>query len=444
MRRIGLGVLVWSMVWCAAAVAAHAQVIPKFDPANYATLASADSAATIPIGTKITLQNWQQYRQFLPPEFQWVLEKKLPWPPIPSDWEVEVGPDVQVQAPKTYRDETEKHSGQVRLAPTPAGGWALQNYVAGQPFPQIDPKDPQVGIKILYNFYYKYYPWCSWSKGYGTEFDRFGNETTTGWHEVYTRVKHVGDPGVPIDRGIGGNYDFTEWVQSLVPEQSKYTTLLSIFYDDPARVEERYAFVPALRRTLRLSATSRCAPFQGTDFLNEDAKFGFNGQPPFFKVTYLGHKKVLVLRNYNIAKLHDTDHNLWGPIAFPKPSVGAWQVHSVYIIDLVRLPAYATGYCYNHRVMFMDPEAWTALWVMDYDAGDKLWKILNFVQTPTKLPDGTISEGWVGQVSATAWDVQVMHSSLAQLGKGIFNDRCGKYVDPTLYVLPAGLTRINR
>src|SRR5215470_18022539 len=37
-----------------------------YDVANYKALADADSADTIPPGTKITLQNWQQYKKFMP------------------------------------------------------------------------------------------------------------------------------------------------------------------------------------------------------------------------------------------------------------------------------------------------------------------------------------------------------------------------------------------
>lgn len=316
MTRQISGALVLAVFLCFAAQAARGQTSPPFDPSNYAALASADAEVTIPVGTKITLQNWQQYRQFLVPELQWVLEKKAPWPPVPSDWEVDIGPDAQVRTPTAYKEATEKYSLQVRLVKTSTGGYALENYVAGVPFPKIDPADPQAGIKILYNNYYKYYPWCAWASQHFTGVDRFGNKTTGRSQAVYQRIKHVADAGMPIDRGIGDNFDFTEWAQALLPEQSKYNTQLSIFYDDPSRVEERYLFVPALRRTLRLSSSSRCAPFQGTDFTNEDAKFGFNGLPPYFQARYLGKKKVLAVRNLNVEE-ETKPENTWWPIGWP-------------------------------------------------------------------------------------------------------------------------------
>jgi hypothetical protein len=44
--------------------AANAQI--SFDPQTYRQMADANSAATIAPGTKITVKNWQQYRQFMP------------------------------------------------------------------------------------------------------------------------------------------------------------------------------------------------------------------------------------------------------------------------------------------------------------------------------------------------------------------------------------------
>ena len=46
------------------------------DPANYAALASADSSDTIAPDTKITLQNWQNYKTFLPIGVQAMFSQK--------------------------------------------------------------------------------------------------------------------------------------------------------------------------------------------------------------------------------------------------------------------------------------------------------------------------------------------------------------------------------
>ena len=63
------------------------------------------------------------------------------------------------------------------------------------------------------------------------------------------------------------------------PEQEKYTTQLSLLPDDPQKVQEIYMFVPALRRSVRLSSAARCAPILGSDFNQDDNSDGVFFQP---------------------------------------------------------------------------------------------------------------------------------------------------------------------
>ena len=51
-------------------------------------------------------------------------------------------PGDRIDWPPPYKDATEKYSSQVRLS---HDNRALVGYVAGQPFPLIDPNDPHVG-----------------------------------------------------------------------------------------------------------------------------------------------------------------------------------------------------------------------------------------------------------------------------------------------------------
>jgi hypothetical protein len=41
--------------------------------------------------------------------------------------------------------------------------------------------------------------------------------------------------------------------------------------------DDDYVFVPALRRSLRLSVSARCSPLFGTDMMRDDQRVGWNG-----------------------------------------------------------------------------------------------------------------------------------------------------------------------
>ena len=53
---------------------------------------------------------------------------------------------------KEYVEATDKCSSKVKLGPN----GELLNYVAGQPFPKIDPNDAQVAQKLAWNFFWRW------------------------------------------------------------------------------------------------------------------------------------------------------------------------------------------------------------------------------------------------------------------------------------------------
>ena len=64
---------------------------------------------------------------------------------------MKIVPTQRLEWPPPYKTATEKYSPQVRLNDK----GELQNYVAGQPFPLLDPNDPQVATKVMWNFSFR-------------------------------------------------------------------------------------------------------------------------------------------------------------------------------------------------------------------------------------------------------------------------------------------------
>src|SRR4029453_12783428 len=54
--------------------------------------------------------------------------------------------------PKEYNAATSRYSGEARLG----SNGELLNYVAGVPFPELHLNDPQVGLKMAWNFYWRW------------------------------------------------------------------------------------------------------------------------------------------------------------------------------------------------------------------------------------------------------------------------------------------------
>src|SRR5260370_25671676 len=60
-------------------------------------------------------------------------------------------PTARLEWPPPYKTATEKYAPQVRLNDK----GELDNYVAGQPFPLLDPNDPQLATKAMWNFSFR-------------------------------------------------------------------------------------------------------------------------------------------------------------------------------------------------------------------------------------------------------------------------------------------------
>src|SRR5262245_20173819 len=82
-------------------------------------------ADTIPVGTKITPQNWQQYKDFMPQGLQIILSGTSVWK-VPADAVMEVGPLVDYRLPESWYDATEKYKNQARLRKLDNGGYTLE------------------------------------------------------------------------------------------------------------------------------------------------------------------------------------------------------------------------------------------------------------------------------------------------------------------------------
>src|SRR5271155_4447101 len=71
---------------------------------------TAEQGAPPPSGTKITAENWQQYKAFMPFGMVKLFQGQYQWK-MPADVEIDVGPARYGNLPKTWIEATEKYGG---------------------------------------------------------------------------------------------------------------------------------------------------------------------------------------------------------------------------------------------------------------------------------------------------------------------------------------------
>jgi Protein of unknown function (DUF1329) len=402
--------------------------------------------APLPPGTAISPQNWQQFKDYMPPGMQAMFNGQYfePLPNSPEYYRI-VGPTSDIHLPKIYLNNTEKYASQVKLVPTPWGGFILENYVAGIPFPR--PAGPNRGIKILFDEYYHYEPHETYVYSRGWCVDRFGNTAQAAGIEVYCALNHLSDPGLPNsdpDPGLA-HYDFTQFGETVAPEESKYTTALEMVPSDLARVPELYVFLPSLRRSLRLSETAVCAPLSGTDITHEDERAGFNGQVALFSAQVVGEQKILTMLNLDGATYPNQQNYDITHLGAAKTNVGKWELRDAYVLDIRRVPEKAHGYCYSKRILYVDKNLFVPLWADMYDINGKLYKSYYDLRMPVPIPktNGDVAILDAVNVISDTLDFQNRHYCFYINDQGAVNeDVPPRYKDLRTYTLPEGLDRV--
>ena len=429
-------------------IAVHAQDVDTVAEMK-AWLTQTAHQGTIAPGTVITMQNWQQYKEFMPYGMQQMFAGSFYWK-LPADAQMTIAPSALTPVSKYYVQAGEQFGAQTAVVHRPDGSYTVANYTAGPPFPT--PTEPDKGYKLLADNWFAYVPHLyvntpAAPAGECVE-DRFNSVNCATISAVYRQTAFNTDPGTPrSEPGAQGVY-YTEYTEVLTPEQSRYTASLTIFYTNYDKWQDSYVFVPALRRSLRLATTARCSPFVGTDLLQDDAKaIGFNGGLALFGAKYLGHRQILTLvHEFPRGMSADFSANYLAPIMWPQPAWAHFELADADIIDVRRIPQQAQGYCYGSRIMFLDGSTHYGLWTELYDANFKLWKLIMPSIRTNELPQ--IGETITDDGRFVMWDVQNDHVTLSSsdfgAGKGaVFNDAASaEYHDFKRYCTPSGLMKI--
>ena len=432
MKRTALCMM---LIFCAAVSATKA-----FAQSN----SSISSGSATVNGATITTQNWRQYRAYMPDGMAMLFEGKYFWK-MPSDVEMPIGPTEQHSLPKNYLDATEKYANQVKLVELAGGRLTLSGYTGGIPFP--GPAEPHRGWKILANLWFRYLPHLTVdTNGVVCTVDSSESVSCKAGIKVYRQLSFNTDPRVPRDiSGADGKY-FTQWESVKEPEQERYTTFITVSYTDLTKPEDVYVFIPALRRTQRMSSAARCSADIGTDETPDDRRFGFNVDLTEVRADLISEKPTLMLMDYAMPTGRFPE-NYDMPLGWPKPSWGKWQLRNTEVVAVTKLPGAAQG-CVGRRVLYIDKATSIPVWEDLYDLELQPWRFIGIFPRTLDAPG-------IGPINASNsmiygfWDVKYHHATIfAEPGEGepfyINGQAPGEYLDLSKYTTPGGLSMIMR
>lgn len=307
-------------------------------------------------------------------------------------WTAEYRP---IHPSQGYIQATNRHRGQSRIVPTgpkEARRKGIDGYVAGLPFP--DPKD---AVEVMYNQHYAYAgdDGTLWFGVFWVS-PRHGVEKSEEWRwEFVTRAMHRTDlaptPAIPWfqERGI----QYASLATTLTPDDKAGTAALYYRYEQP-KDHHGWAYVPSMRRTLKMLFGTPGQTWNNTDMLWEDVR-GFSAFPEWYEWTLVGRATVLAPMHAGVeygrkARKRTIDFKNpphWNPRM-------NWEPRPVYIVEgRPKAISALSPHPYSKVVMYVDAETYLVPLKEMYDKKGRLWRVqVNaFNQSPDmdRLPPQT-------------------------------------------------------
>ena len=357
-------------------------------------------------GDVISEKNMDKHKALLSPGLEWALHYGL---------RMTIIAPKHIAMLKTYRDATEKYSGQVKLSPD---GMRVSNWTAGQPFPVIDPNDPQVATKIMWNFSYGFATTDdSDQKNFDSDTGSLGKNRgmTVERHYIVDHLRRLyytgrlyvdPKPSLPNPDGVRSKESIHPLIE---PFDLKGVGGTFYRYIDPNHQDDSWLYLPQLRRVRRLSSAQRSDALFGQD-TDPDSYYGYAGQVGWADWKFLGERTILAVM-----------HGTHSPVKWQDPEDWifdeVWEPRKVYVVEGVsRLPQYA----YGKRVIFIDKEAWTVTSSDIYDRSGQLWKVWinDFGYRKEAIPGAKISrysEDMAFQNAFVMIDTQLAHATKGAL-----------------------------
>ncbi len=376
-------------------LAANAQTVTRTTTRTTTTTTQVDTVNerdSIRAGEVIGQNNYTAVQAYLSPGNYELVQHGM---------QMRIVPSAHLDWPPPYRTATEKYSPQCSLG---ADG-DLHGYVAGLPFPLLDPNDPQIANKVIWNFENR--PMFSDDADLRyPEFDTYGpdgrmiDRLLVLNMALYNNVGRVEVPPTPTDpdalaSGIRSRFGLFPYIS---PSTLNGFGFVRYRYIDTHKPDDIWSYDRYTRRVRRETESTQSDPISASpafggvgggnspggvngggspqptlaNNVDPDSLFGFSANPSEYTYQYLGEGRMLAVvhadRSPETACPDDASH----------VCAENWEMRHLYVIQAdakqgenLEIP---------RRVLYIDSEGWFVTASDQYDSQGILWKTLvNYV-----------------------------------------------------------------
>ncbi len=286
---------------------------------------------------------------------------------VQQGMEMKIVPSDKLEWPPPFKSATEKYSPQVQLAPD----GTLKNYIAGQPFPLVDPNDPQVATKVMWNFSYRplYSDDIDMRFPEVATFEKHATGSplsyyTVGHFAFYNNIGRIEVPPIPTDpnglaSGLRYRFGFYPFLE---PSGLRGYGMVRQRHIDPKIEDNVWVFNPAYANAL-----------------DPDSYFGFSAKIEDFNYRFLGEKMMLASVHAEHSPEVQCPYD-GGKTICPE----RWEMRHLYVIQADAKPGIEATI--PRRIFYIDSEGWFITASDQYDRTGKLWKTIATFNTYRDRP----------------------------------------------------------
>jgi uncharacterized protein DUF1329 len=264
----------------------------------------------------------------------------------------------------------------------------------------LDPNDPDVATKIMWNYFFRPISTDDFDLRYDDAESVYWGKNkpyTSLWYYIaghYAGYNEVGRTEVnpaPIDPDflISNRYMMSALYPALAPQDARGGGVIRYRYANPKKGDDSWTWLPGPHRLRRISevlnTTSQDA---GPESYSPDDFECFSGKTENYNWRYLGEKEML-------ASINDPEE--------PSPRCmtdgGAshcptnWEMRHLYIVEGIARPERLPGDLYGKHVIYIDSEADFGMYQDQYDRKGQLFinytSWLKYADRP--VPDAKIA-----------------------------------------------------
>jgi len=298
-------------------------------------------------GLHIDQQTWQVAEQLLPVEVLQLVRN--------GDFTITIQATTDLPSRDSYVAATAAHFSGISLD----GGYKINQYQGGRPFPVLDLSDPRAGEKAAWNLRYRDVPDTLEMRGVMEGVDNSGSVTHSGSGLMRVRygMDRVGDEENDPQweaRGVRAKASF----EALAPSDIEGNIRITTYYADENQPYDDLSYSPQSRRT-RKSYVNLLMRMGGGRFdilQEEQPPFFFTGYLHEYNWTYKGEQVMLMPGFLQADRLTYGGKNNWYPNV-------PWELRRTVILE----SAPKGSHPYSKRIFYIDAQTYTPFCVLSYN-----------------------------------------------------------------------------